>query len=186
MEENIESNNSKINYQVDNKRKLISKTYLKDVREYELKIYFDKEDYYFSVKKIIDIKKPFSLESGVCLIDNDYYIVEVIPKKENYIMRVYFNEKKERVEYYFDITLRNGLDKESNIPYYDDLYLDITINKEGIINVLDEDELLDALDKKEISKKEFDLANKTKDLLLDSIKNKSNKYMNLDIEKYLN
>ena len=101
-------------------------------------------------------------------------------------MRVYFNEKKERVEYYFDITLRNGLDKESNIPYYDDLYLDITINKEGIINVLDEDELLDALDKKEISKKEFDLANKTKDLLLDSIKNKSNKYMNLDIEKYLN
>ena len=82
--------------------------------------------------------------------------------------------------------MKNGLDEESNIPYYDDLYLDITINKEGKINILDEDELLDALNKKEISKEEFDLANRTKDLLLDSIKNKSNKYMNLDIKKYLN
>lgn len=168
------------------RRKLISKTYLKDVEEYELNIYFDKEEYYLSVKKFINVKNPFIIESGLYLIDNGYYIVEVIPKKENYIMRVYFNEKKERIEYYFDITLENGLDKESNIPYYDDLYLDITVNIEGKLKVLDEDELIEALDKKEISKEEFDLANKTKELLLDSIKNESNKYMDLDLEKYLN
>lgn len=168
------------------KRKLISKTYLKDVNKYELNIYFDKENYYLSVKKFIDVKKPFVLQSGLCVIDNGYYMVEVIPKEENYTMRIYFNEKKERVQYYFDITLENGLDEESNIPYYDDLYLDITIDKEGKIKVLDEDELLDALNKKEISKKEFDLANRTKDLLLDSIKNKNNKYMGLDLECYLN
>ena len=168
------------------RRKLISKTYLKDVEEYELNIYFDKEEYYLSVKKFINVKNPFIIESGLYLIDNGYYIVEVIPEKENYIMRVYFNEKKERIEYYFDITLENGLDKESNIPYYDDLYLDITVNIEGKLKVLDEDELIEALDKKEISKEEFDLANKTKELLLDSIKNESNKYMDLDLEKYLN
>lgn len=168
------------------RRKLISKTYLKDVEEYELNIYFDKEEYYLSVKKFINVKNPFIIESGLYLIDNGYYIVEVIPKKENYIMRVYFNEKKERIEYYFDITLENGLDKESNIPYYDDLYLDITVNIEGKLKILDEDELIEALDKKEISKEEFDLANKTKELLLDSIKNESNKYMDLDLEKYLN
>ncbi len=167
-------------------RKLISKTYLKDVNKYELNFYFDKEEYYLAIKKFIDVEKPFILERGLCLIDNGYYIVEAIPKKENYTMRVYFNEKKERIEYYFDITLKNGLDEESNIPYYDDLYLDITIDREGKINVLDEDELLDALNKKEISKEEFNLANRTKDLLLDSIKNKNNKYMNLDLEKYLN
>ena len=167
------------------RRKLISKTYLKDVEEYELNIYFDKEEYYLSVKKFINVKNPFIIESGLYLIDNGYYIVEVIPEKENYIMRVYFNEKKERIEYYFDITLENGLDKESNIPYYDDLYLDITVNIEGKLKVLDEDELIEALDKKEISKEEFDLANKTKELLLDSIKNESNKYMKLDLEKYL-
>ncbi len=167
------------------RKKLISKTYLKDVNKYELNIYFDKEDYFLSVKKFIDVEKPFILESGLCLIDNGYYIVEVIPKKENYAMRVYFNEKKKRIEYYFDISLENGLDEESNIPYYNDLYLDITINREGEIKVLDEDELLDALNKKEITKEEFNLANKTKELLLDSIKNESNKYMKLDLEKYL-
>lgn len=127
------------------RKKLISKTYLKDVNKYELNIYFDEEDYFLSVKKFIDVEKPFILESGLCLIDNGYYIVEVIPKKENYAMRVYFNEKKKRIEYYFDISLENGLDEESNIPYYNDLYLDITINREGKIKVLDEDELLDAL-----------------------------------------
>lgn len=167
------------------RKKLISKTYLKDVNKYELNIYFDKEDYFLSVKKFIDVEKPFILESGLCLIDNGYYIVEVIPKKENYAMRVYFNEKKKRIEYYFDISLENGLDEESNIPYYNDLYLDITLNREGKIKVLDEDELLDALNKKEITKEEFNLANKTKELLLDSIKNESNKYMKLDLEKYL-
>lgn len=167
-------------------RKLISKTYLKDINKYELNFHFDKEDCYLAVKKFIEVEKPFILQSGLCLIDNGYYMAEVIPKNENYTMRVYFNEKKERVEYYFDITLKNGLDEESNIPYYDDLYLDITIDKEGRINVLDEDELLDALNKKEISKEEFDLANRTKDLLLDSIKKKNNEYMKLNLEKYLN
>ena len=167
-------------------RKLISKTYLKDVDKYKLNFHFDKEDYYLAVKKFIEVEKPFILQSGLCLIDNGYYMVEVIPKKENYTMRVYFNQKKERIEYYFEKNKKNGLDEESNIPYYDDLYLDITIDRKGEIKVLDEDELLDALNKKEISKEEFDLANRTKDLLLDSIENKSNKYMNLDLEKYLN
>lgn len=167
------------------KRKLISKTYLRDVNKYILKIYFNREDCYICVKKIIDVKEPFILDSGRCLIDNGYYIVEVIPKHENYTMRVFINDKKEILEYYFDISLENGLDEESNIPYYDDLYLDITINKEGKIKILDEDELLDALNKNEITKEEFNLANKTKDLLLDSIQNKNNKYINLKLEEYL-
>lgn len=34
-------------------------------------------------------------------------------------------------------------------------------------------------------KAQFDLANKTKDKLIKTIKNKTNKYMNLDIKKYL-
>lgn len=166
-------------------RKLISKTYLKDVNKYELNFYFDKEDYYLVIKKFINVEKPFILQSGVCLIDNGYYMAEVIPKKENYIMRIYFNEKKERIEYYFDVTLKNGLDEKSNIPYYDDLYLDVTINRNGEVKVLDEDELLEALNRKEISEDEYNLANKTKESLLESIINKNNKYMDLDLEEYL-
>ena len=167
------------------RKKLISKTYLKGVNKYKLDIYFNNEEYYISVKKIIDIEEPFILPTGLCVINNGYYILEAIPKNENYAMRVFFNDRKERLEYYFDISLENGLDEESKIPYYDDLYTDITIEN-GKISILDEDELNDALDKNEISEKEFNLANETRDLLLESINNNSNKYMNLDLESYLN
>lgn len=166
------------------RKKLISKTYLRDVDSYKLEIYYDNEDYYLSVKKINSIKEPFIVLNGLCLINNGYYIVEVLPKKENYTMRVFFNENRERLEYYFDISLKNGLDEESKIPYYDDLYTDITVKKDKI-EVLDEDELKEALEEQRISRDEYDLANKTRDKLLQSIKNKDNKYMNLNLENYL-
>lgn len=167
------------------KRKLISKTYLRDINRYKLDIYFDQEDYYICVKKIIQMDEPFILPTGLCLINNGYYIVEVLPKKENYAMRIFFNEKKERLLYYFDITLKNGLDEETKIPFYDDLYLDVTLVNDEI-GILDEDELLDALKQKIISKDEFDLANQTKELLIESINTKNNKYVNLNLESYLN
>ena len=166
------------------REKLISKTYLRDVNRYKLEIYYDKEDYYLSIKKILNIEKPFILENGLCLIDNNYYIVEVLPKNENYAMRVYFNEKKERLEYYFDISLKNGLDEETRIPYYDDLYTDITVVQKNI-EVLDEEELEEALNMGKISKAEYNIANETRDKLIQSIKNKNNKYMNLNLESYL-
>lgn len=99
-------------------------------------------------------------------------------------MRIFFNQDKERLLYYFDITLENGIDKDSNIPFYDDLYLDIVLKNDNI-EILDEDELLDALNNKLITKEQFDLAYRTMNSLIDSIKSKQNKYINLDLEKYL-
>lgn len=166
------------------RKKLISKTYLRGVNKYELKIYFNLEDCYISVKKIIDIKEPFILSNGLCVIDNNYYIMEVIPKNENYAMRVFFNNKKEILEYYFDVSLGNGMDKETGIPYYDDLFIDVTKTKDKV-DVLDEDELKDALDNNEISITDFKLANKIRDILLEQINNGNNRYMNMNLEQYL-
>lgn len=166
------------------KKKLISKTFLKGVEKHKIQIYYNFEDYYLSVKKIIKIDNPFFSTDNICLIDNNYYIVEVIPKEENYCMRIFFNQDKERLLYYFDITLENGIDKDSNIPFYDDLYLDIVLKNDNI-EILDEDELLDALNNKLITKEQFDLAYRAMNSLIDSIKSKQNKYINLDLEKYL-
>lgn len=166
------------------RKKLISKTYLRGVNKYELKIYFNLEDCYISVKKIIDIKQPFILSNGLCVIDNNYYIMEVIPKNENYAMRVFFNNKKEILEYYFDVSLENGMDKETGIPYYDDLFIDVTKTKDKV-EVLDEDELKEALDNNEISITDFELANKIRDILLEQINNGNNRYMNMNLEQYL-
>ena len=166
------------------RKKLISKTYLRGVNKYELKIYFNLEDCYISVKKIIDIKEPFILSNGLCIIDNNYYIMEVIPKNENYAMRVFFNNKKEILEYYFDVSLENGVDKEAGIPYYDDLFIDVTKIKDKV-EVLDEDELKEALDNNEISITDFELANKIRDILLEQINNGNNRYMNMNLGQYL-
>ena len=37
------------------KRKMISKTYLREALKYQIKIFLDEEDYYVSVKKLIDV-----------------------------------------------------------------------------------------------------------------------------------
>ena len=166
------------------RRKYSSKIFLDVAKEYEVNIYYDKEDYYVIVKKFKKVIEPFITLKGNCLLDEGYYILEIIPKSENYTIRIFVNDKKEILEYYFDITYKNGLDEESNIPYYDDLYLDIIVKKNKI-EILDEDELQEALNNKEITKEQFDLANITKDELIKSIQNKTNKYMNLDIKKYL-
>jgi predicted RNA-binding protein associated with RNAse of E/G family len=77
--------------------------------------------------------------------------------------------------------LQNGLDEETRIPYYDDLYTDITVVQKNI-EVLDEEELEEALNMGKISKAEYNIANATRDKLIQSI---NNKYMNLNLERYL-
>lgn len=166
------------------RKKLLSKTYLRDVSEYIIEFSFTNDDYYLSKKKIIKTI-PFILDNGLKLIDNNYYIVEILPKYENYAIRVYLDDKKKVIEYYIDITNGSGVDLESKIPYYDDLYLDITIvNNE--IEVIDEDELEDAYQKSLIDIDIYNMAIKTKDRLLDEIKSNSNKYLNMNIGELLN
>ena len=168
------------------KKKIISKTYLRDVDKYQIKLFLDEDDYFVAVKKLIHVTNKFIINNGKTIaMDNGYYIVEVIPKNENYAMRVFLDDKKEIVEYYFDIIKESGLAEEYNIPYFIDLYLDITVLYNDKINVIDEDELLDAYSTNIITKEEYDKVLQVKDKLLEEIKNKTNKYMNLNINKYL-
>lgn len=167
------------------KTKVITNTYLRDVEKYQIKLFLDEDDYYISVKKLIDVREKFIIANGLCVMDNGYYIFEVIPKNENYAMRLFFNEKKEPLEYYFDICKNNRLDSVSKVPCYDDLYLDITY-LDGHINILDEKELLEAYKYGDITQEDYELVYRVRDMLLEEIENKSNKLMNIDYMKYLN
>ena len=165
------------------RKKLLSKTYLRDVSEYILEFSFINNDYYLVKKKIIKTL-PFVLNNGLKIIDNNYYIVEILPKNENYAIRVYLDSEKNVIEYYIDITNGCGIDIDSKIPYYDDLYLDITITNDEI-EVLDEDELEKAYQNELIDVNTYNIAIKTKNKLLNEIKNNSNKYLNLNIKELL-
>lgn len=168
------------------KRKIISNTYLRDVSKYEFKLYLDEEDYYISVKKLIKVDEKFIIKDNLCVMDDNYYVVEIVPKHENYALRIFLNDKREPLEYYFDITKNNNLDEKYKIPYYDDLYLDITVDaRNSEVRILDEDELEEALNEKDITSDDYEIVMKTKKLLLKEIENKSNKLMNIDYNKYL-
>ena len=167
------------------KRKIITSTYLRDVDEYQIKIYLDNPDYYLSVKKLINVQKKFIILNDLCVMDNGYYIIEVVPKYENYALRIFFNDQKEPLEYYFDITKNNGLLEDIKVPFYDDLYLDVTCLYTRLIRILDEDELLEGFKNKDLTKEELDMVYSIKDKLLEEINNKTNKYMNIDFKKYL-
>lgn len=167
------------------KKKYVSSTYLKNVDEYEYNFYEDKENNcYISIKKIISIKEPFCTPSSGCLIDNNYTIVEIVPVNENYCIRAFVNNEKNVILYYFDITLRNGFDFNVNSPYYEDLFIDVIL-KNNTISVLDENELKEALEEEVITTKEFNLAQTVKSKLIESLETNSNKYMKIDLKKYL-
>ncbi len=166
------------------RKKLLSKTYLRDVDKYRLKIWFDNDDYYIASKRIEYMEKPFIISSGKCLMNNGYSIIEVVPKYENYSMRVYLDDQNNVLQYYFDVSLENGVDSETKIPFYDDLYLDVTIT-DGKVTVLDEDELVEALNSETISIDAYNLAVKVKEKLLSEIKNGTNKYLNINLTDYL-
>lgn len=165
------------------RKKLLSKTYLRDVSEYIIGFSFAHKDYYLSKKRIIKTT-PFVLNDGLKLIDNGYYIMEILPKSENYVIRVYLDNNKNVIEYYIDITNGCGIDETSKIPYYDDLYLDITITNNNV-EVLDEEELKNAYQNGLIDSNTYNMAIETKNKLLDEIKNNSNKYLNLDVKDLL-
>ncbi len=166
------------------KHKLIKDTYLKHVLDYNIKFVIDNEDVFVTVKEILRVEKEFFASPDLCLIYNGSYILELIPKNENYCIRAFFDKDKNLLEYYIDIIHSSGLDEESNLPYYDDLYTDLVVTND-VIEIWDEDELVQALKDGSISEHEFELAQETTKKLIKEIRTNTNKYLNMDLQKML-
>lgn len=161
------------------RKKYTTETYLKGVSKYSVTVKELKEqNAYIVLKKIIEIDKPFV--KNTTLIDNGYYIMEYTPMDRLYNARAFIDSKLNTVGYYFDISLGNGADDGK--PYYDDLFLDIvcSIETENILNILDEDELFDALESGQITKQEYDLANNVCSELAKEIQENRNIFINMD------
>ena len=170
------------------RRKFTTNTYMREAINYNIVI-IKEENLFITIKKYKEMTEPFRLpqEDGKLknYIDKNYYVVELTPIQEKYNIRYYFNEKKQYIDSYIDISYQNGI--EYKIPYYVDLYLDILhYPKENTYRFCDEDELEDALKNKIISKKDYKMAYQVGNKLLEEIKNKKNPYMNIDVLKYLN
>lgn len=162
------------------RKKFTDETYLRGVSKYTVTTKKLKgQDTYIVVKNIQEIDEPFI--RNATLIDNGYYIVEYTPMDKLYNARAFVDNELKTISYYFDISLGNGLENGRR-PFYDDLFLDIVYgtDTDKNIKVLDEDELLDALEKGIITKKEFDLAHSVCSELVNEIRENRNAFVNMN------
>lgn len=139
-----------------------------------------KGDIYLNIIK--KVSTPFLLENGLCIQDNNYKWLEFYDYSSKVRLSAVYNEKNEIVEWYFDIARSIG--KEKGIPYEDDLYLDVVLGPTGKIILLDEDELEEALQRNEITKKEYDEAYKIAKELMGRLKGNVNRVLEFT-DKYL-
>ncbi|MBR3324502.1 MAG: GNAT family N-acetyltransferase [Clostridia bacterium] len=136
---------------------------------------FFKGDIYFY--DFNEVKKKILLPNGKTLIDVNYKWLEFYDYSSKVKLTAVYDENNEIFEWYFDIARKIG--KEKGIPYEDDLYLDVVLRPDGEIILLDEDELEEAYNKKQVTKEEYNNAYKEAEKLMENLKNNKEK-----LEKY--
>jgi uncharacterized protein len=158
------------------KRKSTDRTYLKRVIDRDfISINVDDYDFkgYITLFKMNKVTQDCIIKYGkknICVINNGYKMMQYVPLNENYTLTAFFDKNNRLVQWYFDITYRNGMD-DDGIPFYDDLYLDIVILPPLDIYLLDEDELDEARDTKEINEEQYNLAYDVTNRLMNDISN---------------
>lgn len=158
------------------KRKSTDRTYLKRVIDRDfISISVDDYDFkgYITLFKMNKVTQDCIIKYGeknICVIDNGYKMMQYVPLNENYTLTAFCDENNKLVQWYFDITYRNGIG-DDGIPFYDDLYLDIVILPPLDIYLLDEDELDEARDTKEINEEQYNLAYNVANKLMNDISN---------------
>lgn len=117
---------------------------------------------------IHQVKEPLTTVINgeeVLIVDDGYYWMQHFPLMSNYCVTTMFNNKKEIIQWYFDISKQNGI-SDQGIPFWDDLYLDVIVLPNGKYLIKDIDELEDALNTNVIEQADYLLAKNTmKDLI---------------------
>lgn len=152
--------------------------------------YFDNEDFKGNISMLTAIKvseKITANRSGkeVVIFDKDFKWLEFYPEtNKNIAMIVAFNDKEEIVDWFFDVAENSDI-SEDGIPYTDDLYLDIILDNSGNLQLVDEDELKEALDNNVITKEQYDFAYQIANNLIDKLDGKIEELTNFTF-KYFN
>jgi len=126
---------------------------------------------YAALIDVIEVNYPLIVgEKGceLCFCDNGYRFLSFQPDGEKWKMTGAYDERGNAVEWYFDITKINSVD-ENGEPYCDDLFLDAALTPDGTVKILDEDELLEALENGIITKDDYETAHR---VLNEMIENK--------------
>lgn len=141
--------------------------------------YFNGDVYCYN---FIEVNTPMIIPNGKRILDNNYKWLEFYDYSSKVRLTAIYNENSEIFEWYFDIAREIG--KDNGISYEDDLYLDVVVTSTGEVILLDEDELKEAYNKREVTKEEYENAYKEAEQLMDKLKNNVDKLKEFT-EKYL-
>ena len=177
----------KLNKWVDVRKKQVREVTDMDITIKKL----EEKNTYITLKEVKAVEQPDSVYINgerVKKLDKDFTIIEYTPLDKKYNVRIHVNDKKEILEYYFDIIAENKI--KDGIPFYNDLYLDVVYfqpaaTKEGTyIQLVDCNELEEALKENIIDKEQFDMAYIEAEKLMKELKEKKNWYVNRGLEDY--
>ena len=177
----------KLNKWVDVRKKQVREVIDMDITIKKL----EEKNTYITLKEVKAVEQPYSVYINgerVKKLDKDFTIIEYTPLDKKYNVRIHVNDKKEILEYYFDIIAENKI--KDGIPFYNDLYLDVVYfqpaaTKEGTyIQLVDCNELEEALKENIIDKEQFDMAYIEAEKLMKELKEKKNWYVNRELEDY--
>jgi len=110
-----------------------------------------------SLLQIQKVTQPLTVhyETGDVLIaDAGYSWLQVAFKDQFFWATIMYDNKGKFMQGYFDITGENTFEDMEN-PTFTDMYLDLVLLKNGDIQVLDQDELEEALGQKEITEAQY-------------------------------
>ncbi len=108
---------------------------------------------------------------------NNYQWLTIMPKDDYYCITVMMNDKCKIQVCYIDMLAEQGYDADE-VPYFYDLYLDLVFYPDGTIIEDDMDELQNALESKDITKEQFDLAIATCDKLKNNLLSDNTAFIN--------
>ena len=177
----------KLNKWVDVRKKQVREVTDMDITIKKL----EEKNTYITLKEVKAVEQPYSVYINgerVKKLDKDFTIIEYTPLDKKYNVRIHVNDKKEILEYYFDIIAENKI--KDGIPFYNDLYLDVVYfqpaaTKEGTyIQLVDCNEVEEALKENIIDKEQFDMAYIEAEKLMKELKEKKNWYVNRGLEDY--
>ena len=95
--------------------------------------------------------------NALTLADSGYTWLQHLPERGYHCLTTAFDREGNIVEWYFDVVKEVGQEPGGRV-YFDDLYLDVIATPGSEPEILDEDELEQALDERLVSPADFDLA----------------------------
>ena len=115
---------------------------------------------YLTLLCIDEVLEPLYLEEDglrVCVADRGFSWLQHFPTDTGYTLTTMFDAQGNIVQWYIDICHCHGID-ERGIPWFDDLYLDIVVTPEGRVQLLDAEELEEALASGAICREDYEFA----------------------------